>query len=110
MATATEAADHVFISPSRFRDLIGVGTITRMPAGKYNLHKVREEYCRNAQRVMQGRAAEGGAALSTQRARLATAQAEAAELKNDVRRGDFIALRLVKCPWLRCSPRSAKMS
>jgi len=96
MATATEAGNHIFISPSRFRDLIGVGTITRMAAGRYSLDKVREEYCKNAQKVMQGRAADSGATLSAQRARLATAQAEGAELRNAVSRGDFIALKLVE--------------
>jgi hypothetical protein len=96
MATAVEAANHIFISPSRFRDLVGAGTITRMPAGRYVLDKVRQEYCLNAQKIMAGRAADGGASLSAQRARLAMAQAEGAELKNAVSRGDFIALREVE--------------
>jgi phage terminase Nu1 subunit (DNA packaging protein) len=96
MATAVEAANHIFISPSRFRDLVSAGTITRMSAGRYVLDKVREQYCLNAQRIMAGRAADGGASLSAQRARLAMAQAEAAELKNAVSRGDFVALREVE--------------
>jgi phage terminase Nu1 subunit (DNA packaging protein) len=96
MATATEAAEHVFISPSRFRDLVGLGTITRMPAGKYDLNKVREEYCRNAQRIMQGRAADGGAALSAKRARLADAQAQAAEFRNAQLQGGFVQLGVVR--------------
>jgi phage terminase Nu1 subunit (DNA packaging protein) len=96
MATAVEAANHIFISPSRFRDLVGTGVISRMPAGRYVLDKVRQEYCLNAQRIMAGRAADGGASLSAQRARLAMAQAEAAELKNAVSRGDFIPLREVE--------------
>jgi hypothetical protein len=45
---------------------------------------------------MQGRAADGGKALSTARARLAEAQAEAAELKNAIARGDFIALKVIE--------------
>jgi hypothetical protein len=89
MATAQQAADHIFISVSRFRDLIAGGTITRQPTNGYKLDRVREQYCKNAQKVMQGRAAEGGKALSTARARLAEAQAESAETKNAIARGDY---------------------
>jgi hypothetical protein len=96
MATAIKAAKHIFISPSRFRDLLDAEIITRMPAGKYVLDKVREEYILNAQKVMAGRAGEGGAALSTQRARLATAQSERAEFQNAISRGDYVKLSVMK--------------
>jgi phage terminase Nu1 subunit (DNA packaging protein) len=96
MATATEAAAHVFISISRFRDLVAAGTITRMPSGKYKLDRVREEYCLNAQKVMAGRAADGGAALSTQRAKLAAAQAQRAEFHNALTQGKYVEIALMK--------------
>jgi phage terminase Nu1 subunit (DNA packaging protein) len=92
MTTATEAADHVFISISRFRDLVAAGTITRMPSGKYKLDKVREEYCLNAQKVMAGRAADGGAALSKSRARLAEAQTRRAEFQNAQTQGQYVEI------------------
>jgi hypothetical protein len=91
MATAAQAADHIYLSISRFRDLVAVGTITRQPTGKYRLDKVREQYCKNAQLVMQGRGAEGGKALSTARARLAEAQAEKAELANAIAKHEYIS-------------------
>jgi hypothetical protein len=96
MATAAKAALHIFISPSRFRDLVDEGVITRQPTGGYNFDVVREQYIRNAQRVMQGRGADGGEALSAKRARLADAQASAAEFKNAQAQGNFVELSLMK--------------
>jgi hypothetical protein len=96
MVTAVKAAKHIFISASRFRDLVDADIIKRKPAGKYVLDEVRESYCLNAQRVMSGRSEEGGKALSQQRARLAQAQSEAAEFKNNVARGDYVSLALIQ--------------
>jgi phage terminase Nu1 subunit (DNA packaging protein) len=92
MATAAKAAKHICLSVSRFRDLVDEGVFERQPSGQYNLDVIREAYCRHAQKVMQGRGADHGAALSTQRARLAEAQTAAAEIKNAVSRGEFVSL------------------
>jgi phage terminase Nu1 subunit (DNA packaging protein) len=96
MATAAQAAKHIFISPSRFRDLVSAGTITHQPSGRYVLDVVREEYILNAQRVMAGRGTDGGAALAAQRAKLAEAQTAAALIKNSISTGDFVSLAVVK--------------
>jgi phage terminase Nu1 subunit (DNA packaging protein) len=97
MATAAQAAKHLFISPSRFRDLVSAGTITHQPSGAYVLDTVREQYIRHAQLVMSGRGAEGGvAALSTQRARLAEAQTHAALLKNAITSGDYVSVAVME--------------
>jgi phage terminase Nu1 subunit (DNA packaging protein) len=96
MATATEAAQHVYLSVGRFRDLLGSGVITRRPSGEYVLDDVRREYIANAQRVMAGRGGDSAAALSTQRARLAAAQTSAAEFRNALTQGGFVELRLMQ--------------
>jgi len=96
MATAAEAANHIFLSISRFRDLVSAGTITRKPSNAYTLDEVREQYCKNAQLVMAGRSAEGGKALSTARARLAEAQAQKAEMANAIALGEFIETQLMR--------------
>jgi len=92
MATAVEAAQHIFLSPSRFRDLVAQGVFKRKPAGKYVLDEVREAYCLHAQKVMAGRIDEGGKSLSASRARLASAQAARAEMRNAVEVSEFVAV------------------
>ena len=96
MATAAKAATHIFLSPSRFRDLVDEGVITRQASRGYDFDTVRREYITHAQKIMSGRGADGGAALSTQRAKLAEAQTVAAEIKNAISRGDFVSLTLMK--------------
>jgi phage terminase Nu1 subunit (DNA packaging protein) len=95
MATAVQAAQHIHLSPSRFRDYVAQGVIRRRPSGRYDLDEVREAYCLHAQKVMAGRLDEGGKSLSTQRARLATAQAQAAEMKNMAASGQLVSLEAV---------------
>jgi hypothetical protein len=63
------------VSPSRFRDLIGT-VFTKSPSGKYNLDRVRKEYCLHAQKVMAGRGDDGSGALSKQRVKLEGATIE----------------------------------
>jgi hypothetical protein len=96
MVTAVKAAKHICLSPSRFRDLIDADVFERMPPGKYDLTTVREAYCRYAQKVMQGRADDGGKALSERRGRLAEAQTVAVELKNRIASGEFVRLDAVQ--------------
>jgi hypothetical protein len=96
MVTAVKAADHISLSPSRFRDLVAAGVFERQPPGKYDLDVIRPAYCLHMQKVAAGRGSDHGAALSTQRARLATAQSERAELANLVSRGHYVSLLAVK--------------
>jgi hypothetical protein len=96
MATASQAARHVFISVGRFRDLVGAGVFTRKPSGEYMLDEVREEYILNAQRVMAGRGSDSGAALSTQRTKLAAAQTASAEFKNKQAFGGYVELAVMQ--------------
>jgi phage terminase Nu1 subunit (DNA packaging protein) len=96
MSTANESAKHIFLGISRFRDLIGSGAITRQKSGRYKLDVVREEYCLHMQKIAAGRGADGGAALSEQRSRLAGAQAERAEFENVRAMGGFVELEVFK--------------
>jgi len=45
MATAVEAARHLHLSPSLFRDDVAQGVIERKPSGRYDFDEVREQYC-----------------------------------------------------------------
>jgi hypothetical protein len=95
MATAVTAARHICLGVSRFNVLVAEGVFKRMPPGKYNLDTIREAYCRHAQKMMAGRAADGGASLSKQRARLATALAEKAERRNQAEAGLLVEVASV---------------
>jgi hypothetical protein len=95
MATAVKAGQHICLSVSRFHDLVAGGVITRAPPGKYDLDKVREEYCRHAQKVMQGRGSDNGASLSAQRVKLAEQQTIAVERRNAAEAGDLVSLDLI---------------
>jgi hypothetical protein len=95
MATAAKAAKHICLSVSRFRDLVDSGVIARAAPGQYDFTTVRESYIPHMQKLAAGRGADHGAALSTQRARLATAQAHAAEMKNAAFSGDLVSLTAV---------------
>jgi phage terminase Nu1 subunit (DNA packaging protein) len=101
MATAAKAAKHICLSVSRFRDLVDSEVIARQPPGQYDLKAVRESYIPHMQKLAAGRGADHGAALSTQRARLATAQAQAAEMKNAAFCGDLVSLSAVGKVWDR---------
>jgi phage terminase Nu1 subunit (DNA packaging protein) len=90
MASAAVAAKHIFISPTRFRDLVAVGKIKKKPSGNYVLDEVREQYITNMQRTLQGRGEDGGKSLSAQRAKLTAAQAKAAERKNEIASGAYV--------------------
>jgi hypothetical protein len=97
MATAAVAAKHIFISASRYRDLVAANVIKHRPSGQYRLDEVREQYITNMQRTLRGRGgADGGAILSKQRARLADAQASKAEFLNMQMQGGFVELSLMQ--------------
>jgi phage terminase Nu1 subunit (DNA packaging protein) len=96
MATSAAAAKHIFISTSRFRDLVAGGVITHQANGKYDLAVVREEYIRNLQKVSAGRGGDGGAGLAKQRTRLESARTESVELKNAIARAEFVSLAAVQ--------------
>jgi hypothetical protein len=94
MATAAIAAKHICLQVARFRDLVAAGVIKRMPSSGYKLDAVRESYIKHMQLVAAGRAdGDGGASLSKQRARLATAQAEKAERANAIKAGEYVAVK-----------------
>jgi|SRR5271156_6626785 len=96
MATAVEAAKHICLSPSRFRDLVALGVFKRVPSGMYDLDVIRETYCLHAQKVMAGRSDDGGGSLAKQRTRLEAAKTEAVLHKNAINRGDLVSLKVIR--------------
>lgn len=93
MSTQVEAAIHIDISERRFRELLDLGVIARQPAAEYDLDIVRVTYIRHLRKIAAGRGGVSGELeLSTERAKLAREQFEAAALKNAIARGEFCAV------------------
>jgi hypothetical protein len=94
--TASEAAAHIDLGVGRFGELVETNIIPRQKTRSYRLDDVRQVYIRHLRSVAAGHGADNGAALSTQRARLADAQTRAAELKTGIMAGDFVRLASVR--------------
>jgi hypothetical protein len=93
MATVNEAAAHVFISSTRFKQLIDSGVVERQPPGCYNLDVVREAVFRQLRAVASARGT--GIKLADERALLSKRQRELVELKTAKLRGDLVEVEAV---------------
>ena len=82
------------------RDLADRGIIAKVARGKYDLAASVKSYCSHVREVAAGRGGESGvASLTSERARLAREQADAAALKNAAMRGDMISAGDVATRW-----------
>ena len=95
MATATEAAAHVFLGLRRFMELVEDDAITRQPLAAYSLDAVREQYILHIRKIASGRGGEKGSDLASERARLAREQTETAARRNAIARGEFVSIEEV---------------
>jgi len=91
MATVAEAAGHIFLSERRLYELLDKGAIERADKGGYELERVRRQYIEHLRLEAAGRGSgEDGLSLERERARLASEQADAQEMKNAVTRGELL--------------------
>ena len=90
MATVSEVAKHIGVSPKYVNDLINDGVIERQGRGQYDLDVCREAYIGKLREVAAGRAANGDLDLGEERARLAKEQADAKEMENSIARGELV--------------------
>lgn len=95
MASANAAAAHVFLSVTRFRELVDAGTVTKRAAGQYDLDVVRKEVLTHLRSKASGHGG-GGVGLATERAALAREQTQAVSIKNAISRGDYTSLAQIK--------------
>jgi hypothetical protein len=93
MATVNEAAAHVFISSTRFKQLIDSGVVERQPPGCYNLDRVRESVFRQLRAVASARGT--AIRLADERALLSKRQRELVELKTAQLRGTVVEVEAV---------------
>lgn len=102
MATITEAAEHLCMSPQRIQQLQAEGVLRRYGRRAVDMGEVRRAYIEHLRAVAAGRMTNGeGAALNLEkeRARLAKAQADERELKNAQLRGELIPAAEVVAGW-----------
>jgi phage terminase Nu1 subunit (DNA packaging protein) len=91
-----EAAAHIDMGSRRFQELLEGGVIPRQKTHGYNLDDVRLVYIRHLRAIAAGQGAGAGVTLAGERALLAREQREAATLKNQISRGDFVSLAMVQ--------------
>jgi phage terminase Nu1 subunit (DNA packaging protein) len=91
-----QAAAHIDMGSRRFQELLESGVIPRQKMHGYNLDDVRLVYIRHLRAIAAGQGAGAGVTLAGERALLAREQREAATLKNQISRGDFVSLQLIK--------------
>ena len=92
VVTADELAHYIDASPRTVRDLAARGIIARAERGKYALISSVRAVCEHLREIAAGRAAfvPGELDLVAERARLASEQADAAAMKNDVTRRSVV--------------------
>lgn len=95
--TAGTAARHIFVSDARFQELLNDHVFPKQE--DYDLAQVREYYIKWLRQKVTGRGSglpghSGGATLvlADERAKLASAQWQAAEIKNAVARGELVSI------------------
>jgi terminase small subunit / prophage DNA-packing protein len=99
-ATAEQLASLVGLSSAAVSTLARRGVMIRGERGKFNLEASVRAYCAHLRSAAAGRGnGTEPTAQSTQRARLARGQAEAAELKNAARRGALVDSEAVAREW-----------
>lgn len=95
MATANAAAAHIFLSLTRFRELVETGVVTKQASGQYDLDVVRREVFTHLRSLASGHGS-GGVGLAVERAALAREQTASVSIKNAISRGDYVSLAVIK--------------
>ncbi len=98
--TGEELAALLGISDRMVRELSKRGHVSRAKRGRYHLAASVTAYCAHLRGVAAGRGGDDQVAnLTTERARLAREQADAAALKNAALRGSMVAAADVEREW-----------
>jgi hypothetical protein len=92
-ANQSNAAVHLFLSVTRFKQLIDAGILPR--AASYDLDELRRIYLDHQRKVAAARGTDGQSDLSKQRARLAQEKADAEEFRNKRMRGEYVELEAI---------------
>ena len=98
MASQKEAAAHLDLSVQALQDLIKRKVLPKAERGQIDLDLYRIAYLRHLRSIAAGHKADPtdeGPSIVDERARLAKAQAERAEMENELRRGELVEIEKV---------------
>jgi phage terminase Nu1 subunit (DNA packaging protein) len=104
-ATTTEISDELGLTPQRVGQLVKLGILIRLGRGEFDREGSVKNYLAHLRREKSGKRG-GGAAFTcatgdapNERVRLAAAQADAQELKNQTARGKLVSAADVESEW-----------
>jgi len=93
LASLNAAAAHVFCATKTFNEKVAAGVTKRARPNEWNLDVVRRDFFAHFRAGASGRARAAGALdLAAERARLARAQTENMQRKNDIANGAYVAV------------------
>ena len=96
MASLNEAAAHVFCSTKVFNEKVAHGVTKRAKPGEWDLDVVRRDFFAHYRSGASGRArAAGSLDLAAERAKLARAQTQSAEIRNGIAAGTYMKVASV---------------
>jgi hypothetical protein len=98
--TADESAAHLFMSTSRFMELVADGVIPRAQRRGYNLDRVRRAYCAHLRKTLSEHDEVARSSLVGARTALAQQQIEAATRKNAINQADYVPKDVFRKRWL----------
>jgi phage terminase Nu1 subunit (DNA packaging protein) len=90
MSTIAEASGHLFLSETRFKQLLDSGVIDRQPANGYCLTTVRRSYVEHLRGIASARGS--STSLAAERTGLAAAQRQIAEMELAAMAGQFVSI------------------
>lgn len=110
--TALDLADMIGVSKRSISDYTERGIIVKTGRNRYDLRKSVQLYCEHIRAMAAGRGGDNVDALATERARLASEQANHTAMKNAIMRREMIPAAEVRSEWVSIARRvrSAFMS
>lgn len=110
--TALDLAELIGVSKRSVSDFAERGIIVKTGRNRYDLRKSVQFYCEHLRAIAAGRGGENVDVLATERARLASEQADHTAMKNAIMRREMIPAAEVRSEWVSIARRvrSALMS
>lgn len=112
MINALDLAELIGVSKRSVSDFAERGIIVKTGRNRYDLRKSVQLYCEHLRAIAAGRGGENVDVLATERARLASEQADHTAMKNAIMRREMIPAAEVRSEWVSIARRvrSALMS
>jgi phage terminase Nu1 subunit (DNA packaging protein) len=103
--SAIDLADALGVSKRAISDFADRGIIAKTGRNRFDLRRSIQLYCDHLRGVAAGRGGDGGDALATERARLASEQADKVAMENAASRRELITVTEVRAEWVSIARR-----